>query len=117
MRHQVSKLKLGLPRDQRMLLMGNLATSLVTFEKIKTTKAKAKALQPIMEKLVNSAKKQDKRIAIREVNQILHTKLSAKKLIEELSKRYQDRTSGYTRITALGFRASDAAPLVQIELV
>jgi large subunit ribosomal protein L17 len=117
MRHQVSKLKLGLPRDQRVMMMGNLATSLVLHEKIKTTKAKAKALQPFMDKLINSAKKTDKTMAMREVNAILHSNLSAKKMMEEIIKRYAEKSGGYTRIVSLGFRPGDAAPIVQIELV
>ncbi len=117
MRHQVKKLYLGLPRDQRGLLIGNLATSLVIHEKIKTTTAKAKALQPIMEKLINSAKKSDKKAAIREVGKVLQNELSSRKMIDDISKRYQDKSSGFTRIVKLGFRAGDAAPVVQIELV
>jgi len=117
MRHQVHKLKLGLPRDQRDLMMGNLATSLVLHEKIKTTKAKAKALQPFMDKLINSAKNANQKMAIRDINAILQSNLSAKKLMEEIVKRYADRNSGYTRIVSMGFRPGDAAPVVQIELV
>lgn len=117
MRHNVQKLHLGLPRDQRDLMMGNLATSLVLYEKIKTTKAKAKALQPYMDKLINTAKKADKKIAIRDVNSMLQSNLSAKKLMQEIVKRYADKKSGYTRIVNMGFRSGDAAPVVQIELV
>lgn len=117
MRHKVKKLKLGLPRGQRKLLIGNLATSLIINEKIKTTKAKAKALQPIFERLVISAKNSDKKTAIREVNELLQNELSSRKIIEDIGKRYQSKGSGFTRITNLGFRAGDAAPMVQIELV
>lgn len=117
MRHKVKKLSLGLPRDQRHLMIGNLATSLVLHEKIQTTTAKAKALQPVMERLISSAKKSDKKMAIREVNEVVQNELSSRKLIEEISKRYQDKTSGFTRIVKIGFRAGDAAPIVQIELV
>lgn len=116
MRHKVKKLHLGLPRDKRNLMMGNLATSLILHEKIQTTKAKAKALQPVMDRLINSAKNSNKRAAIREVNAVLQSDLSAKKLIEELAKRFQDKKSGYTRIMNTGFRSGDSAPVVQIEL-
>jgi large subunit ribosomal protein L17 len=118
MRHRVKKAKLGgRGRAGRKLLLGNLATSLILHEKIKTTKAKAKAVQPIIDKLIISAKKKEKRIAIREVAAILQNEMSSKKLFEELLKRYQDRQTGFTRISEIGFRAGDAAPLVQIELV
>ena len=117
MRHQVQKLYLGLPRGQRKLLIYNLATSLILEEKIKTTKAKAKALQPIMDKLINDAKDPDKKMAIRKVSSVLQSEISSKKLIDQIIKRYQDRQSGYTRILDAGFRAGDAAPIVQIEFV
>jgi large subunit ribosomal protein L17 len=117
MRHQVKKQRLSRPRGQRRLLIGNLATSLVLHGKIKTTKAKAKALQPIIEKLINSAKSKEKRVAIREASLVLQNELSSKILFEELVKKYQTRATGYTRISEIGFRAGDKAPLVQIELL
>lgn len=109
-------MRIGRPKAQRNLLLGNLATSLILHEKLKTTEAKAKALKPVMEHLINSAKKPNKVIAIRDVNKVLHNELSAKKLIDHIGKKYENKTSGYTRITKLGYRAGDAAPLVQIEL-
>ncbi|MCC7196633.1 50S ribosomal protein L17 [Candidatus Peregrinibacteria bacterium] len=117
MRHNVKKLYLGLPKGQRKLLMYNLATSLILEEKIKTTKAKAKALQGIMDKLINDAKHADKKTAIRKVSSLVQSEICSKKLVDEITKRYQDRNSGYTRISDMGFRAGDAAPIVQIELV
>ena len=117
MRHQVNKLKLGLPRGQRLPMIGNLATSLIMHEKIQTTPAKAKALQPYMERLVNDAKLTDKKDAIRAVATLLHSEVSCRKLIEDIGKRYTDKKSGYTRITKIGFRAGDSAPIVQIEFV
>lgn len=117
MRHKVKKVKLGLPRDQRWLLLGTLATSLILHGKIQTTEAKAKALQPVIDKLIISAKKPNKNIAIREVKQTLQNELSSRKLINEITKRYSDKSSGFTRIVRIGFRAGDSAPIVQIELV
>lgn len=116
MRHKVKKTLLNLPRGQRRLLMKNLATSLVIHEKIKTTEARAKALRPIFDKLITTAKKKERVTAIREVNAVLQNELSSKKLIDQIAKKYDNKTSGFTRITKLGIRAGDAAPLVQIEL-
>ncbi len=116
MRHKVKKPILNKPKGQRKLLLNNLATSLVIHEKIKTTEARAKALKPLMDKLIASAKKPNKVIAIREVNAVLQNELSAKKLIDQVAKKYDNKNSGYTRIIKLGVRAEDAAPLVQIEL-
>ena len=117
MRHQVKKHRLARPRDARRLLLGNLATSLVLHDKIQTTVARAKALQPFMDKLINDSKKPAKSDAIKAVMTVLQSELSSKKLIDKISKKYADRQSGYTRITRIGFRAGDSAPIVQIELV
>ncbi len=117
MRHQVNKLKLGLPRGQRRLMIGNLATSLIMHEKIQTTPAKAKALQPYMDRLVNDGKDTDKKAAIRSVTSLLHSEVSSRKLIEDICKRYTDKNTGYTRITKIGFRPGDNSPVVQIEFV
>lgn len=117
MRHNVQKLKLGLPRDQRANMIGNLATSLILHEKIQTTQAKAKALQPVIDRLVNLGKLGPQKNVIREIGTILQSELSSKKLIDEIGKRYKDRNSGYTRIVRVGFRPGDAAPVVQIELL
>jgi large subunit ribosomal protein L17 len=116
MRHQVRKNKLNLPRDQKRLLLKNLATSLILHERIQTTQAKAKVLQPIIEKLIIKAKNPNKVIAIRAANATLQSEIAAKKLVEDLSKKFQKKNSGFTRITKVGFRAGDAAPMVQIEL-
>lgn len=118
MRHQKRQSKLGgRPRDARRLLLGNLATSIMIHEKIQTTQAKAKAVQPLVEDLINTAKRKEKRLAIGALNRVLHSELASRKVMEELIKRYAERKSGYTRITPIKFRAGDAAPLVQIELI
>jgi len=117
MRHQKRKRTLGLKRDTRRNMLGNLATSIMIHEKIQTTQAKAKAVQPLVDELINAAKKKDKRLAIRSLNSVLHSEMASRKVMEELIKRYAERTSGYTRITPIKFRAGDAAPIVQIELV
>ena len=117
MRHQKKQAKVGRPRDARRLLLGNLATSLIIHEKIQTTQAKAKAVQPLVDKLINNAKKQEKRLAIRELQTILQNEMSSRKVMEDLIKRYAERTSGFTRITPIKFRAGDNAPIVQIELI
>jgi large subunit ribosomal protein L17 len=116
MRHQVKKQRLARPRDQRRILLHNLATSLILHDKIQTTEAKAKALQPLVDELINDAKNSNKAMAIKAVNTVLKSELGAKKLIEKICKQYADKKSGYTRITRIGFRAGDSAPLVQIEL-
>jgi large subunit ribosomal protein L17 len=117
MRHRVKKSGLNIPNNKKDLFIGNLATSLILHEKIQTTTTRAKALQSVMEKLINTASGSSERDAIRSVSAILQGDLSSKKLMQELVKRYKDKKSGYTRITKIGFRAGDAAPIVQIELI
>ncbi len=95
----------------------NLATSIILYEKVKTTQSKAKFIKPIVEKLISKAKTQDLSLATRTLNAYLMDKNATKKLIRELLDRYKDRNSGFLRVTPLGYRAGDAAPMVQIELV
>ncbi len=118
MRHKVKKVKLGSNKEHTTALMRNLAMSVIIYEKIKTTSAKAKAVQPFVEKLINIAKRaKEKRHAIREIERLLQHKNSSKKIMEVLINKYKDRNSGYTRITKLGYRIGDNAPVVQIELI
>lgn len=117
MRHQKKQVKLGRDRDTRRLLLGNLATSLILHEKMQTTAAKAKAVQPLIDEIISKAKTKDKRISIRYLNSILQSDLSARKVLEKLAPRYSERKSGFTRIIPIKFRAGDNAPLVQIELI
>ncbi len=117
MRHQKKKIRLQRPRAASKLLLKNLATSLVIYEKIQTTRSKAKAVQSLIEKLINIAKTKEKRLAIRELCQYMDTESSSKKIMEELTKRYSERKSGFTRITPIKFRSGDAAPIVQIQFM
>lgn len=119
MRHRVKKIsKLGRQADHRGLLVRNLATSLVVHEKIQTSAAKARALQPVFERIVtNLKKKSEDREAIRYLKSVLLTKEAQKKALGELKKKYADRNSGFTRITPIGVQKGDATPKVQIELI
>ena len=117
MRHKVRKVKLGSDKDHTTSLVRNLAMSVIIYEKIKTTSAKAKAVRPFIERLITIAKRSEKIHAIRELNRLIQHENSSKKIIEVLKDKYQDRTSGFTRITKIGNRNGDNAPIVQIELV
>lgn len=98
------------------MLLRNLATSLVIYEKINTTKAKAKAVQPIMDKIINLGKKNNL-TSRRTLLQILTTSKAVKKIFEVLAPRYQSRNSGYTRILNLSPRHGDGAILARIEFI
>lgn len=116
MRHQKNKVTLDRTSPARRSLLANLAESLILYEKIKTTQAKAKAVRPLVEKLITKAKKQNL-AARRELLKILYTSNAVSKLMEDVGPRYKDRKGGYTRITALKNRKGDCAREAVIELV
>jgi len=117
MRHRKKKTILGRKKQPREAMLKNLASSLILYEKIKTTRAKAKAIQPIVEKIITLSK--DNNLTVRRrLMQKLPVSNAVKKCLEVLGPRYKERKSGYTRIVKLGTRrVGDGAEVVQIELV
>jgi large subunit ribosomal protein L17 len=97
-------------------MMGNLVASLIAAEGLTTTEAKAKALRPVVEKVVTKAKKGGI-YRQRDVIAFIRDKEMANKLFEDIGPRYVDRPGGYTRILKLGPRAGDQAPMARIEFV
>ena len=117
MRHRVKSTKLNRDEAHLNAMTRNLATSIILYEKVKTTQSKAKLVKPIVEKLITKVKAQELPVATRTLNAYLTDKNATKKLTRELLDRYKERSSGFLRVTPLGYRAGDAAPMVQIELV
>lgn len=117
MRHLKKQAKLGRQADHRRSMLRNLATSVILYERVKTTEAKGKAVRQLVEKLVTVVRKKPESLAIREINSEVFDKNASRKLVKELKKRYEKRESGFTRLTRLGYRMSDASPMVQIELI
>lgn len=108
--------KLGRKIGPRKALARNLVTSLILHNKIKTTKAKAKFIQPKVERIIAIAKK--KTLASRRhVHNLLVNKKAEKKVTTELVEKYKDRKGGFTRILKTGRRKGDGAEMVQIEFV
>lgn len=105
----------GGPAHERLLL-SNLANALFTHGRITTTETKAKRLRPVAERLITFAKRGDLH-ARRRVISILRDKSVVHTLFTEIAPQVEDRQGGYTRITKLGFRKGDNAPLASIELV
>jgi len=105
----------GGPAHERLLL-NNLAASLFTHKAVTTTETKAKRVQPVAEKLVSLAKRGDLH-ARRQVMAAITDKNVVHELFTTVAPLVQDRPGGYTRITKLGFRKGDNAPLALIELV
>lgn len=117
MRHQVKSKRINRDAAHLNSMMRNLTTSIILYEKVKTTTAKAKMLKPIVEKLMVDAKGSSIVNIYRNLNSYLLDKNASKKVVDELLKRYEGRNAGFVRITNLGHRAGDSAPMVQIELV
>ena len=105
----------GGPAHERLLL-GNLAAALFTHKSIQTTQTKAKRLQPLAERLITFAKRGDLH-ARRRVLATIHDKTVVHVLFTEIAPLVAERDGGYTRITKIGFRKGDNAPMAQIELV
>ncbi len=105
----------GGPAHERLMLR-NLATSLIDHGRIETTETKAKRLRPVAERLVTFAKRGDLASRRRVMAQITD-KSVVHKLFTEVAPQVADRQGGYTRITKLGFRKGDNAPMCVIELV
>jgi len=116
MRHRSKKVTLDRKKAPREALLRNLATQIILYEKITTTEAKAKALKPIVEKLITKSKV-DNLANRRMLISYLPIKSSVKKAFEVLGPRYQERPGGYLRITKLENRLGDGAKMVQIEFV
>lgn len=117
MRHGKKNLKLNKQRDHRTLLLRNLATSVILFERVKTTEAKAKQVRPIVEDLITKAKTKTTVATIRQIGAVVLDENASKKLLEVLKERYAKRSGGYTRIVKLGHRKGDAAEMVSLQLV
>src|SRR4051812_29005436 len=105
----------GGPSHERLIL-GNLATALFEHGRITTTEAKAKRLRPLAERMVTFAKRGDLH-ARRRVLRVVRDKTVVHTLFEEIGPRFAERPGGYTRITKLGPRKGDNAPMAVIELV
>lgn len=105
----------GSPAHQKLML-ANLATSLFEHGKITTTEARARRLRPVAEKLITFAKRGDLH-ARRQVLTVVRDKSVVHTLFTEIGPSFAERQGGYTRITKIGPRKGDAAPMAVIELV
>ena len=116
MRHGFANKKLNRTSEHRKALLKNMLNSLIKYEQIKTTLPKAKFLKPQAEKIITLGKKDTLQTTKRLVSQLQDIK-SANKVKKTLSKRYEKRNGGYTRIIKAGFRYGDKAPVAIIEFV
>ena len=116
MRHGIANKKLNRTSEHRKALQKNMLNSLIKYEQIKTTLPKAKFLRPQADKIITLGKKNNLQSSKLLVSQ-LQDKSSANKVKKTLSKRYEKRKGGYTRIIKAGYRYGDNAPMAIIELV
>mgnify|MGYP003337063046 CR=1 FL=1 len=117
--HAVGGRKLSRKQGPRLALYKNLIVSVLRYERIQTTEAKAKALRPVVEKVVTTAKNAPEGSvhAQRRVVAFIRDKDMTHKLFTEIAPRYAARPGGYTRILKLGPRPGDNAPMARIEFV
>jgi len=116
MRHRNRKGKLSRPTGARKSLVRNLMINLIEHESIRTTEAKAKALRPLIEKMITLGKKggqHERRLAFSKIGK----KEAVHKLFEEIAPRYKERSGGYTRIVRDGQRMGDGSWMAYIMLV
>jgi large subunit ribosomal protein L17 len=117
MPHRIAGRKLSRPHAHRMSMLGNLAVSVIRYERVKTTEARAKEVRGLIDGMITLAKRGDLHARRQLVSKMPHEPLIVDKLMGELAEKYADRPSGFTRIVKLGQRVGDAATMVQIELV
>ena len=145
MRHRKAYRKFGLPSDQRRALLRGLTRNMFLNDRIETTETRAKEVRPIIEKLITMARKggEDATIPMRlhtrrmvrryvdsNIDEFVKVQSGTRsqkiarnpyyvvpRLFEEIAPRFKNRNGGYTRITKIGFRRGDAAPMVLLEFV
>ena len=116
MRHGMGNKKLNRTSEHRKALLKNMLNSLIKYEQITTTLPKAKFLKPQADKIITLGKKESLQTTKRLMSKLQNI-TSTNKVKKTLSKRYEKRSGGYTRIIKAGFRYGDNAPLAVIEFV
>ena len=116
MRHRNAGFKLGRNTSHRRALLRNLTTSVIIEDRVETTLTKAKAVRPLVEKMITLGKKGDLH-SRRQALSFLMTDKSVERLFETVAPRYGDRQGGYLRIVRTGFQKGDGAEKAFIELL
>jgi len=116
MRHKVAGYKLGRNTSHRRSLLRNLVTSVIVEERVETTLPKAKAMRPIVEKMITLGKRGDL-AARRQAGSYLMTKDAVTKLFDTIGPRFGDRKGGYLRIVRTGWQKGDGADKAFVELL
>ncbi|MEQ1849169.1 MAG: 50S ribosomal protein L17 [Candidatus Peribacteraceae bacterium] len=117
MRHRNNSKRLGRKPDQARQLLKNLATSVLLYERVRTTKKRAEVVRGVIDRIITIGKTDRTDLAIRKLTVMVTDKNASKKVLEVYKKRYADRPSGFTRMKPVGMRKGDGALLVDLELV
>ena len=116
MGHQDKTVKLNRTRSHRDAMLANMAMSLFTHRLIKTTDARAKALRPVVDRIIATAKK-NTLASRRQVAETVHVREVFQKLYKDILPHFESRTSGFTRVIKLGVRRGDGAEISVVELL
>jgi large subunit ribosomal protein L17 len=117
MRHRNHSKRLARKPHQARMLLKNLVTSILLYEKVRTTEKRAQVAKSIVDRVITIGKKDRTDLAIRKLKQYLTDENASKKILEVLRKRYEKRPSGFSRIVPVGMRKGDGARLVDLILV
>jgi large subunit ribosomal protein L17 len=117
MAHRIDGRKLSRKQGPRIALFKNLTVSVLRYERIRTTEAKAKEVRSRVEHMITLAKRGDLTARRAVISQFPNEPLVVNKLFDEIAPKYADRSSGFTRIVRIGQRVGDAAEIVQLELI
>ncbi len=116
MKHRKKTKILDRAKAPREAMLKNLATSIILYESVKTTEAKAKTVKPMLEKLITRAKVKSV-YNKQQLNRVLKDKKATQKMLDVIGPRYKERKGGYCRIIKMSQRQGDGAKMAQIELV
>jgi len=117
MRHRKKGVKLGRIKKRRESMITNITLSVILYEKIVTTLAKAKATLPVIERLTHRAKTSDLNTKRYLMKHLFNNELLVRKLSKEIAPRYKKKTGGYLRIIKLKSRSGDNANMARLEFV
>ena len=117
MRHRNHSKRLARKPDQARLLLKNMVTSVLLYERIRTTKKRAQVVKGMVDRVITIGKGDREDLAIRKINTMVFDDNACRKVIEVFKKRYAKRTSGFSRVVPVGSRKGDGALLADLILI
>ncbi len=117
MRHRNHSNRLSQKPHIARMMLRNMLTSFLLYERIRTTKKRAQVLKPMIDRAVNMGRNVRKDSAIRSINALVTDENACRKILEVYVPRFEGRTSGYVRVVPVGMRKGDGAKLVDMVLV